>query len=59
MNGANKQGRLIRFSVFELDLNSGELFKQGRKVKLQSQPFDLLVALLEQPGELVSREELR
>ncbi|MDQ2773643.1 MAG: AAA family ATPase [Acidobacteriota bacterium] len=59
MNGANRQHRLIRFSDFELDLNSGELFKQGRKVKLQSQPFDLLAALLERPGELVGREELR
>jgi DNA-binding winged helix-turn-helix (wHTH) protein/tetratricopeptide (TPR) repeat protein len=51
--------RLIRFSVFELDLDSGELFKQGRKVKLQGQPFDLLVALLERPGEVVTREELQ
>jgi len=50
---------LIRFSVFELDLDSGELFKQGRKVKLQGQPFDLLVALLERPGKVVTREELQ
>ncbi len=59
MNGATKHGRLIRFSVFELDLNSGELFKQGCKVKLQGQPFELLVALLERPGQVVKREELR
>jgi DNA-binding winged helix-turn-helix (wHTH) protein len=59
MNGATKPGRLIRFSVFELDLDSGELFRQGRKVKLQGQPFELLVALLERPGVVVTREELR
>ena len=59
MNGPTKRGRLVRFSVFELDLDSGELFKQGRKVKLQGQPFELLVALLERPGEVVTREELQ
>jgi DNA-binding winged helix-turn-helix (wHTH) protein/Tol biopolymer transport system component len=59
MDGATKNGRLIRFSTFELDRESGELFKQGRKVKLQGQPFELLVALLERPGELLTREELR
>ncbi len=51
--------RLVRFSVFEVDLAAGELFKQGRKVKLQGQPFDLLVALMERPGEVVTREELK
>jgi DNA-binding winged helix-turn-helix (wHTH) protein len=59
MNGATKRGRLIRFSVFEVDLDSGELFKQGRKVKLQGQPFDLLLALLDRPGQVVTREELK
>ncbi len=59
MSGASKNGRLIRFSTFELDRDSGELFKQGRKVKLQGQPFELLIALLERPGEVVTREELR
>ncbi len=59
MKGANTQARLIRFPGFELNLNSGELFNHGRKVKLQSQPFDLLVVLLERAGELVTREELR
>jgi DNA-binding winged helix-turn-helix (wHTH) protein len=59
MNGATKNGRLIRFSVFEADRESGELFKQGRKVKLQGQPFELLLTLLDRPGELVTREELR
>jgi DNA-binding winged helix-turn-helix (wHTH) protein len=59
MNGATKRGRLLRFSVFELDLDSGELFKQGRKVKLQGQPFELLLALMERPGAVVTREELK
>lgn len=59
MNGATKRGRLIRFSVFEVDLDSGELFKQGRKVKLQDQPFELLFALLDRPGEVVTREQLK
>ena len=43
----------------ELDLDSRELFKQGRKVKIQGQPFEVLVALLDRRGEMVSREELR
>src|ERR1700681_3715316 len=59
MNGPTNRGRMIRFSVFELDLGSGELFKQGRKIKLQGQPFELLVALLERPGEVVTREDLQ
>jgi DNA-binding winged helix-turn-helix (wHTH) protein/Tol biopolymer transport system component len=59
MDGGTKHGHLIRFSVFELDLDSGELFKQGRKIKLQGQPFELLMALLERPGEVVTRDELQ
>jgi eukaryotic-like serine/threonine-protein kinase len=59
MNTTTRRGRLVRFSVFELDLDSRELFKQGRKVRIQGQPFDVLVALLDRPGETVTREELR
>ena len=59
MNGVTTRGRLLRFSVFELDLDAGELFKQGRKVKLQGQPFELLSALLQRAGEVVTREELQ
>jgi Tol biopolymer transport system component/DNA-binding winged helix-turn-helix (wHTH) protein len=55
----NKSLRTFRFSTFELDLETGELRKQGHKVKLQEQPLQLLVALLERPHELVTREELR
>ena len=51
--------RIIRFSAFEVNLHSGELRRRGQPVKLQEQPFQLLVTLLERPGELVTREELR
>jgi DNA-binding winged helix-turn-helix (wHTH) protein len=50
---------LIRFGVFELDLRASELRKKGVKVKLQDQPCQILAMLLEHPGEIVSREELR
>lgn len=50
--------RLIRFGTFELDLRSGELQKQGRKIRLEGQPVQVLICLLENPGELVTREEL-
>ena len=51
--------RPIRFGVFEVDLRTGELRKQGLKLKLQIQPFRILAMLLERPGELVTREEIR
>lgn len=50
---------IIRFSDFEADLRRGELRKHGLRLKLQDQPFKILAALLENPGEVVSREELR
>ena len=53
------RSRIIRFSAFEVNLHSGELRKQGQPVKLQEQPFQVLIALLQRPGELVTREELR
>src|SRR3984885_8246389 len=49
----------FRFGVFEADLRLGRLTKHGKRIRLQEQPFRLLVMLLEQPGELVTREELR
>src|SRR5215471_10068372 len=52
------QGRL-RFGVFEVDLRAGELRKHGLQVRLQEQPFEVLVMLLEHPGEVVTREELQ
>src|SRR5579871_1859279 len=51
--------RRIRFGPFELDKQTGELWKNGAKVRLQGKPFQVLVALLERPGEPVSREELQ
>src|SRR5258708_23054914 len=56
---ANSSPRIIRFSTFEIDLHAGELRQRGQKVKLQEQPLQILAALLERPGELVTREELR
>ena len=50
---------IIRFGVFEVDLRSGELRRSGVRIRLQEQPFQVLVALLTRPGEVVSREELR
>ena len=50
--------RTVRFGVFEVDLQAGELRKHGTRVRLQEQPFHILAMLLNQPGELVSREEL-
>ena len=51
--------RIVRFETFEVDLRSGEVRKHGKRIKLQDQPFQVLVALLQQPGEVVTREELR
>jgi TolB-like protein/DNA-binding winged helix-turn-helix (wHTH) protein len=53
------RGRLVRFGPFEADLRTGELRKQGLKVKLHGQPFQVLAMLLEHPGDLVTREEIR
>ena len=55
----NSSSSIVRFGTFELDLQSGELRHAGQKVKLQEQPFQVLAALLEHPGEIVTREELR
>ncbi|HKU24264.1 MAG TPA: tetratricopeptide repeat protein, partial [Candidatus Sulfotelmatobacter sp.] len=51
--------KIVQFGVFELDLQRVELRKQGVKVKLQEQPLKVLRVLLENPGQIVSREELR
>jgi len=50
--------RVVRFGAFELDLRSGELRKQGRKIRLEGQPVHILIYLLETPGELITREQL-
>src|SRR5262249_58386039 len=49
----------MQFGVFELDLQNAELRKSGVKVKLQEQPLKILQTLLENPGQIVTREELR
>ena len=49
----------IRFGRFELNQAAGELYRDGRRVRLQEQPRQILLALLERPGELVTRDELR
>jgi DNA-binding winged helix-turn-helix (wHTH) protein len=51
--------RLFRFGVFEVDTASGELRKSGVRLRLQDQPFQVLVLLLDRAGEIVTREELR
>ncbi len=52
-------GTRVRFGIFEADLRSGELRRDGLKVKIQELPFQVLVSLLERPGEVVTREDLR
>lgn len=51
--------RAVRFGTFELDLAAGELRKSGLKVRLQEQPFQLLAALVEKHGQVVTRDELK
>src|ERR1039458_1432392 len=51
--------RILHFGVFEVDLKACELRKHGLRIKLPEQPFQVLVVLLEKPGEIVTREELR
>jgi DNA-binding winged helix-turn-helix (wHTH) protein/tetratricopeptide (TPR) repeat protein len=50
---------ILRFGVFEVDTRAGELRKQGVRIKLQEQPFHVLTVLLQRPGEVITREELR
>ncbi len=61
--GTSKQPALspkfVRFGIYEVDLRTSELWKQGRKIKLQEQPCRILAILLERHGEVVTREELR
>ena len=50
---------VLRFGVFELDTDSGELRRHGLKIRLPDQSFQILKELLSRPGEVVTREELR
>jgi TolB-like protein/Tfp pilus assembly protein PilF len=58
-NASPDQSHIVRFGVFEVDLRAGELRKSGARIRVQEQPFQILVMLLERPDEPVSREELR
>src|SRR4051795_10236042 len=59
MQEAVQPARLIRFGAFQADLRTGELRKDGVKLKFSGQPFQVLAILLERPGEVVTREELQ
>jgi DNA-binding winged helix-turn-helix (wHTH) protein/tetratricopeptide (TPR) repeat protein len=59
MQGIESCPHTRRFGVFEVDLRAAELRKRGVRIKLQEQPFRILSLLLEHPGEVVTREELR
>jgi DNA-binding winged helix-turn-helix (wHTH) protein len=50
---------ILRFGAFELDLRAGELRKKGVRIKLQEQPLHVLTVLLQRPGGVVTREDLR
>lgn len=60
-NGANHGATngLVRFGAFEVDLTARELRKSGLRIKIHGQPFDVLVMLLERPGEIITRDELQ
>jgi Tol biopolymer transport system component/DNA-binding winged helix-turn-helix (wHTH) protein len=57
--GNSIQPPIARFEDFEVNLETGEVWKAGRPIKVQDQPFRVLAALLERPGQIVTREELR
>src|SRR6476660_4689421 len=54
-----RQPSVVRFGTYEVSLQSGEVRKAGAKIRVQQQPMKLLKILLERPGEVVTREELR
>src|SRR5215470_9124808 len=51
--------RIVRFGIFEADLDAAELRKSGLKLKLQEQPFQILALFLSRPGEIVTREDIQ
>ena len=57
--GGQTQNQVVRFGVFEARLSSGELRKHGLRIRVPGQPFKILAILLERPGEVVTRDELR
>jgi TolB-like protein/DNA-binding winged helix-turn-helix (wHTH) protein/tetratricopeptide (TPR) repeat protein len=59
MTSADRPPGWYRFGVFEVDERRGEIRKRGARLRLRGRPFDILLILLERPGELVNRDELR
>ena len=59
MEEASRASRAARFGAFEVDFRAGEILKHGRRIRLQNQPLQILAMLLEHPGDVVTREELR
>jgi len=59
MGKSAQQNQSVRFGQFELDLRAGELRKQGVRIRLQEQPFQVLAMLIDHSGQVVSREELQ
>src|SRR5208283_4085889 len=59
MSSPGNENRTYKFGDFVIDPRAGELFRRGKKIKLQRQPSQVLLALLEKPGQIVTREELR
>jgi DNA-binding winged helix-turn-helix (wHTH) protein len=59
ITGSDVPRRIVCFGVFEFDQGAGELRKHGLRIKLQGQPVDVLLILLERPGEVVTRDELQ
>src|ERR1700751_2362618 len=59
MSTAAKAGSRVHFGLFEADLKTGELYRSGIRVRLQAQPFRVLTILLQNAGEVVSREDLQ
>ena len=59
MNSPTSSGRKVQAGLFEIDLAAGQLHKNGRRLPLQEQPFRVLAMLLEHPGDVVTRQELK
>src|SRR5499425_3475145 len=59
MRPESQSPNLVRFSSYEVNLRAGELYREGRQIRLQVQPFHVLAMLLEHPGQVVARKDLQ
>src|SRR5262249_34221556 len=59
MQPQSQPAHLVRFNSYEVNLRAGELYREGRKIRLQVQPFHVLAMLLEHPGQVVARKDLQ